>query len=45
MREYEECHGKWIEIAKHMCGRNISQCAQRWRRLNPNKSEVVVYVL
>ncbi|CAD8084476.1 unnamed protein product [Paramecium primaurelia] len=35
--QYEKHNGKWNEIAKHMPGRNVSQCCQRWRRLQPVK--------
>ncbi|CAD8098561.1 unnamed protein product [Paramecium sonneborni] len=35
--QYEKHNGKWNEIAKHMPGRNVSQCCQRWRRLQPIK--------
>ncbi|CAD8099176.1 unnamed protein product [Paramecium sonneborni] len=35
--QYEKHNGKWNDIAKHMPGRNVSQCCQRWRRLQPIK--------
>ncbi|KAM3135982.1 hypothetical protein pb186bvf_011972 [Paramecium bursaria] len=35
--QYEKHNGKWNEIAKHMPGRNVNQCSQRWRRLQPVK--------
>ncbi|CAD8165799.1 unnamed protein product [Paramecium octaurelia] len=35
--QFQKYNGKWNEIAKHMPGRNVSQCSQRWRRLQPIK--------
>ncbi|CAD8146281.1 unnamed protein product [Paramecium pentaurelia] len=36
---FDQCQGKWNEIAKHMPQRNASQCQQRWRRINPPKDQ------
>ncbi|CAD8068373.1 unnamed protein product [Paramecium primaurelia] len=35
--QYQKHNGKWNQIVKHMPGRNVSQCSQRWRRLQPVK--------
>ncbi|CAD8166505.1 unnamed protein product [Paramecium octaurelia] len=30
-------NGNWKLIAEGIPGRNLSQCQQRWKRINPNK--------
>ncbi|CAD8095844.1 unnamed protein product [Paramecium primaurelia] len=32
---YQEYQGNWSKIIQFMPERNISQCSQRWRRINP----------
>lgn len=32
---YYKFNGNWHEIIKHVPGRNMNQCSQRWRRINP----------
>ncbi|CAD8049394.1 unnamed protein product [Paramecium sonneborni] len=32
---YYEFKGNWRQIAAQLPGRNMNQCSQRWRRLNP----------
>lgn len=36
LKYYVICEGNWKNIAQMIPGRNISQCSQRWRRMNPN---------
>ncbi|KAM3146516.1 hypothetical protein pb186bvf_001485 [Paramecium bursaria] len=36
LRKFHDLYeGNWHNIAPHIPGRNISQCSQRWRRINP----------
>ncbi|CAD8202870.1 unnamed protein product [Paramecium pentaurelia] len=36
---YQEYQGNWNKIIQFMPDRNISQCSQRWRRINPIQSK------
>ncbi|CAD8074292.1 unnamed protein product [Paramecium primaurelia] len=36
---YQEYQGNWSKIIQFMPDRNISQCSQRWRRINPIQSK------
>ncbi|KAM3139035.1 hypothetical protein pb186bvf_008846 [Paramecium bursaria] len=36
---YSTYSGNWRDIAQQIPGRNMNQCAQRWRRLNPAPSK------
>ncbi|CAD8179042.1 unnamed protein product [Paramecium octaurelia] len=36
---YQEHQGNWSKIIQFMPDRNISQCSQRWRRINPIQSK------
>ncbi|CAD8087429.1 unnamed protein product [Paramecium primaurelia] len=33
-------NGNWRLIAEEIPGRNLSQCQQRWKRINPNKTKL-----
>ncbi|CAD8170983.1 unnamed protein product [Paramecium pentaurelia] len=33
-------NGNWRQISEEIPGRNLSQCQQRWKRINPNKTKL-----
>ncbi|CAD8085271.1 unnamed protein product [Paramecium sonneborni] len=37
---YRKYNGNWQQISDEMPGRNLSQCQQRWKRINPNKTKL-----
>ncbi|CAD8182925.1 unnamed protein product [Paramecium octaurelia] len=37
---HSKYNGNWRLIAEEIPGRNLSQCQQRWKRINPNKTKL-----
>ncbi|CAD8076821.1 unnamed protein product [Paramecium primaurelia] len=37
---HRKYNGNWRQISEEIPGRNLSQCQQRWKRINPNKTKL-----